>query len=426
MKKIKSAACVLFFLTAAFVQSQTEGDKIVAVIGNEIITESDFQFQIEQYARQNQLQEISPYLVQQIFQSMLTNKIILAKAEQDSILVTDDEVNKELDARIKNLLTQAGSQERLEEVYGMALPKIKSIMKEELQKNIKVERIKRKKFQNGISVTDGEIREFYNSYRDSLPEVNDEFELSHIFVERKPTESEKLEARRIAQLILDSIKQGIDFSELAKRNSGDSMSAIEGGDLGYARKGTYVKEFEEVLFNLKPGEVSEITETQFGYHIIKLNEKNNDKVKSQHILIKYPRLDTSDQETINFLTDIKSRIERGEITFEDAAKKYSQEEATKKNAGFLGKVPADQFDSTIADRLRNLLPGQISEPLKVGNAQMYGYEIYKMGKIYPSHKLDIKNDYDRIKKIAETFKENREMEKWINEIRETIYIDIRM
>jgi peptidyl-prolyl cis-trans isomerase SurA len=110
---------ILFFKT---VSGQIEGDRVIAVIGNEIITESDFQYQVQLYARQNQISEINPMLVQQIFQSMLTNKVILAKAEQDSIIVTEDEVLKELDSRVKGLIAQVGSVERLEEVYGMNLP----------------------------------------------------------------------------------------------------------------------------------------------------------------------------------------------------------------------------------------------------------------------------------------------------------------
>jgi len=429
LKKIKISAVILLIFISAMVTAQTqapEGDKVIAVVGNDIITESEFQYQIESYASQNQIQEISPYLVQQIFQQMLTNKIILAKAEQDSISVTDEEVNKELEGRIKNLIDQVGSQERLEEIYSMSLPKIKARLKEDLQKNLKVEKLKRRKFQNGIKVSEREIRDFFNTYRDSLPDVSEEFELSQILMERKVSDAEKIEAKRIAQLILDSIKAGGDFSDLAKRNSTDSMSAIQGGDLGYARKGTFVKEFEETVFNLNPGEVSEVVETQFGYHIIKLNEKLGDKVKSQHILIKFPKFESSDFETINFLKDLKARIENGEITFEEASKQYSEDEASKLKGGNIGKIGMEQLDSMTVVSLKGLSAGQITEPLRLGSDISYGYVIYKLGKVYPEHKLTIEDDYERVKKFAVSFKENTEMEKWINEMRETIYVDVKM
>lgn len=426
MNNIKNILIVVFISVCSISSAQVEGDRIIAIVGNEIITESDFQYQVQLYARQNQLQEISPYLAQQIFQSMLTNKIILAKAEQDSIQVTEDEVTRELDGRIKNLIEQVGSQQRLEELYGMSLPKIRILLKDDLQKSLRVEKLRRQKFQSGLRINEKEVKEFYKTYKDSLPDVSEEFEIAHIVMQRKVSSSEKQAAGEVAQSILDSIKRGVDFSELAKRNSADSMSARVGGDLGYARKGTFVKEFEESVFSLKPGEVSEIVETEFGYHIIKLNEKQGDKVKSQHILIRFPRFESSDFETINFLKDIKSRIEKGEITFEDAAKQYSQDEDAKANGGNLGRIPAEELDSLTIENLKNISPGQITDPLRVGSDANYGYEVYKLIRIFPSHKLSLESDYERIKKFAESFKENKEMENWINEIRETIYVDIKM
>lgn len=405
---------------------QTEGDRVIAVVGNEIITESDFQYQVQLYARQNQLREINPYIAQQIFQSMITNKIILAKAEQDSVMVTDDEVNRELDNRVKGLIEQAGSEERLQEIYGMTLPKIKLLLRDDLRKSIKVERMKRQKFQSGMRASEKEIRDFYEQYKDSLPDVSEEFDLAHIFMQRKVSDAEKTEARIIAQMILDSVKSGSDFSGLAKRNSQDSLSAIQGGDLGYAKKGTFVKEFEEAVFSLKPGEVSDLVETQFGYHIIKLDDKQGDRVRSSHILIKYPKLESSDFETINFLKDLKGKIESGEMTFEAAAKEYSQDESSKNNGGKIGKIPTEQLDSATIFELKNLSSGQISEPMRIGTDEHYGYELYKLNGITPPHKLNLTEDYDKIKRFAESYKENLEMEKWIDEIRESVYVDIRM
>lgn len=426
MNILKKLFAVILIIIGSNVFGQEEGDRVMAIVGNNIITESDFQYQVQLYARQNQLTEISPYLAQQIFQSLLTSKIILAKAEQDSIIVTEDELNRELDSRIKNLIGQVGSQERLEEVYGMSLSKIRILLKEDLQKNLKIEKLKRIRFQGGIRASDKDVRDFFETYKDSLPEVSEEFELAHIILERKISDAEKNEAKRIAELILDSIKQGSDFSDLAMRNSGDSLSAIQGGDLGYSKKGTFVKEFEEAVFTLQPGEVSEVVETQFGYHIIKLTERQGDKVRVQHILIKFPRFESSDFETIKFLKDLKLKIENGEMTFDDAAKEYSEDEGTKLKGGYIGKIPEDQIDSNNVVILRGLSIGQISDPVRVGADQSYGYEIFKLINIFPPHKLNIDEDYDRIKSFTEAYKESKEMEKWINEIKESVYVDIKM
>lgn len=426
MNSTKLILTLLILLTATIAFSQKEGDRIVAIAGNNIITESDFQYQVQLYARQNQLAEISPYLAQQIFQSLLTNKIMLAKAEQDSIEVSEDEIVRELDNRIKTLVNQVGSVQRLEEVYGMSLIKIKTILRGDLTDNLKIEKLKRDKFQGGIRISDREIRDFFNTYKDSLPEASEEFEISHIFVERKVSAAERESARRIAEIIMDSVKQGVDFSELAKRNSSDSMSAIAGGDLGFAKKGTFVKEFEEAVYSLKVGEVSEIVETQFGFHIIKLTDKQGDNVKSQHILIKYPVLESSDFETINFLKDLKDSIINGRITFDSAAKFYSQDPNSKDKGGYVGRVPAEQVDSLTIETLRSLDSGQVSDPVRLGNDIKYGYEIYKLIAIYPPHRYNLKDDYERIKSFAQSYKENKEMEDWINEIRESVFVEIKM
>ena len=245
-------------------------------------------------------------------------------------------------------------------------------------------------------------------------------------MERKVSESERKEAERIALQILDSIKNGAEFSELARRNSEDSLSAIEGGDLGIASKGTFVKEFEDAVFSLDPGEVSGIVETQFGLHIIKLNEKLGDKVKAQHILIRFPKFESSDFETINFMNELREKIRNGEITFEDAAKEYSDDPQARKNGGYAGKVPSDQFDSTTVEILNDLSDGQMSEPIRVGSDTEYGYQIIKLISKIPPHKLSLKDDYEKIKRYAENFKENKEMESWIDELRESIYVDIKM
>ncbi|MBS1516669.1 MAG: peptidylprolyl isomerase [Bacteroidetes bacterium] len=426
MRILKITAIPVFLFLATILYSQQEGDRILAIVGNDIITESDFQYQIQLYARQNQLTEISPYVVQQIFQSILTNKIILAKAEQDSIVISEDEINRELDNRIKTLISQVGSEEKLQEMYNMSLTKIKILLRDDLSKNMKAEKLKRQKFSGNIKVSDREIKDFFETYKDSLPQVNEEFEIATILLERKVSEAEKKEAKRIAEQILDSIKNGADFSELARRNSQDSLSAIEGGDLGYAKKGTFVKEFEDAVFSLSPGEVSGVVETEFGYHIIKLNEKQGDKVKSQHILIRFPKFESSDFETINFLDELRTRIISGEITFEDAAKQYSQDPQAKKTGGYAGKVSAELLDSSTVEKLRLLSAGQITNPIRVGSDTQYGYEIIKLIDIIPPHKLTLKDDYERVKAYAANFKENKEMEKWINELRESIYVDVKM
>lgn len=417
----------LFIVTISLnAYGQKEGDRIIAIVGNDIILESDLQYQVQLYMRQNQLSQLNPAIIYKIFQQMVNEKIIIAKAIQDSIVVRPEEIDRELDYRLKSLLEQFGSEERIEEIYGMSLGKIKILLREDLREKLLSERIKRKRFPNGIKVTDKEVREFYQQYKDSLPPSSNEYEIAHIFIKRNVTEDEKKIAYEKAILILDSIKNGYDFAELAKRNSDDIQSAKNGGDLGYARRGVFVKEFEEVLFTLNnPGDLSDIIETEFGYHIIKLTDKRGDQRRSSHILITFPKLESNDLQTISLLKDIKSKIISGDLKFEEAAEKYSQETTTKNKGGYLGFVPAERLDSNVISELDKLSPGEITDPIRIGDEKNYGYEIVKLISMAPSHKLTLDGDYERIKRYAEFFKEQEEIEKWIEELKNTIYVEIK-
>ena len=416
-----------FFILAAsgIILAQNEGDRILAIVGNEVILESDLQYQIQLYARQNQLTSINPVIVQQIFQQLLTEKIILAKAEQDSIIVRDEEVNKELDYRIKSIVEQVGTEDRIQEIYGMPLVKIKLMLKDDLIKKLKSDKLRRKKFGTPVKVSDKEVRDFYAMYKDSIPDAKEEFELAHIFNSRNLTLAEKQMAKDKALLILDSIKAGVDFSELAKRNSDDKGSAVNGGDLGFARKGVFVKEFEEALFTLNIGDVSNIVETEFGYHIIKLLEKKGEQYRGQHILISFQKLEASDFECIGFLNAVRDSITKGKYTFEEAAKKFSQDPETAPKGGYLGFISVDKLDSAYIDVLKDLNIGEISKPVKSGMDKNYGYEIILLKSKTQPHKVTLETDFDRIRKFAQVYKENKAFDSWVEELKKNIYVDVK-
>ena len=390
--KIFTVVFLSFIYSLSF--AQKEGDRIIAVVGNDIILESDLQYQVQLYARQNQISQINPAIAQQIFQQMLVEKILYAKAEQDSISVKDEEVGKELDYRVKSLIDQFGSEQKVEQIYNMSLGKIRLTLKEDLVKKMMVDKLKRKKFPMGFKASDSDVRKFYEAYKDSIPQSPDEYELAHIYLSRKVSDAEKIIAKEKALKILDSLKTGSDFSALAKRNSDDSLSAINGGDLGFAKRGSFVKPFEDAVFTMKVDEISEVVETEFGYHIIKINEIKKDEVRSQHILVAYPKLESSDIETINFLKDLREKLESKQITFEDAAKQYSQDQETKDKKGYLGFVAVDRIDSLELEYINKLNAGELTNPVRVGSDKNYGYELIKLISKSPSHTLTIEIDYD--------------------------------
>lgn len=426
MSKIKIITAFFFLLITTGIYSQVEGDKIIAIIGNDVILQSDLNFSLYSYMQQSGIQDVTNDVVQQVFQNLVSEKLMLAKADQDSIFISADEVNKQVDGRIRDMVSQFGSEKNVEEAYGLTIPKIKALLKEQTERNMKLNRIKQKKFGYGIMVTKPEVLKFFNEYKDSLPKVPETYELSQIVRIPKITEDAKYIAREKAEKILDSVKMGIDFSEIAKRNSDDSLSAIQGGFLGKAKKGSFVKEFEDAAFLLKPGEVSGIVETEFGYHIIKLNDKTGDFITSQHILVKFPRLEAADFTEINFLKELKNDITSGKLTFKEAALLHSQEPKSAADSGYIGKISVNNLEPLEAAALSGLNTGDISDPIKVGDDRFYGYYIYKVLNKIAEHIATIEGDYSLIEQYAQKFKEQKLLGEWLEELKKTIYVEIKL
>ncbi|RPI15847.1 MAG: parvulin peptidyl-prolyl isomerase [Ignavibacteriae bacterium] len=424
MKKI---FLILFFLLSAnVVFAQQEGDRIIAIVGNEVILESDLNYQLALFARQNNLTQFNEQIIQSVFQNMVAEKLMLAKADQDSIIVTEEEVQKQLEYRIKSLADQFGSEKNLEEQYGITIAKIKTMLKEDIRKKMKVDKLKQEKFGSGYNVTRTEVMDFYKNFIDSLPAVPQTFELYQIVKFPKTSDEEKAIARSRAKEILDSIKAGSDFSEMAKKYSHDSASAVAGGDLGRMKKGILVKEFEDAAYLLKSGEVSDLVETQFGYHIIKAYERVGDNIKVQHILIRFPHLEKTDFELINFLKDLKTKVQSGQGSFKEFALLHSDDVSSARDSGYIGRIPATNLDSSEVQILSAMNKGDISDPVRIGDNQDYSYTMFMLVDKYPAHKMTIETDYSLIENYAQNYKEQKELNEWLAELRKTIHVEIKI
>ncbi|NOS84591.1 MAG: parvulin peptidyl-prolyl isomerase [Ignavibacteria bacterium] len=426
MNKIKIILAAFSLLVCVNIYSQGEGDKIIAIVGNDVVLQSDLNFQLYTYMQQNNIQEINNDLVQQVFQNLVSEKLMLAKAEQDSIFISTDEVSKQVEGRIREMVAQFGSEKNVEEAYGLTIPKIKNLLREQTERNMMLTRVKQAKFGYGINVTKPEVIKFYNDYQDSLPMVPETYDLSQIIRIPKITEDAKFMARDKAEKILDSVKAGGNFEELAKRNSDDSLSALQGGALGKSKKGSFVKEFEDAAFLLKPGEVSGIVESEFGYHIIKLIDKSGDFITCQHILVKFPRLEAADFTEINFLKDLKDKINSGQITFNKAAVEYSQDPKSAADSGHIGKLSVTNLDQLEIAALTPLSIGGLSDPVKVGDERYYGYYMYRVNDKFPEHKATLESDYVLIEQYAQRFKEQKLLGEWLEELKKTIYLEIKL
>ena len=410
----------LIMLLVSTALAQKSLDRIIAVVDREVITESDLNFTVQQLAVQNRLDPTSKELRERVLDGMINDKLVLAQAIEDSVVVTDDEVTERLEQQISRMTYQVGGQEKLEEIYGMTVNRMKRDFqfRELIRKQMLVQKIQQQR-QSQLTVSRREVEEFYAMYKDSIPNVPKEFELSHIYIEPKP-DSTVLQAIFIkAQAIVDSIKAGGDFADYAKRYSSDGTASL-GGDLGFARRGSFVKEFEEVAFTLNVNEISKPVKTQFGYHIIQLMERRGDAVRVRHILFPIQMSQTNDDSTIAKLRVLRDSVMHGG-SFGVLARKNSEDNDTKDVGGDLGRIAMDQLDPAYADFVKEAKAGDISEPRKLNVQNKYGYHIILVRSVTQEHSINLNDDYKRLEQLALQFKLSATYEKWVEGLRKTIY-----
>ncbi len=417
---------ILVILVCLKLQAQEVLDKVVAVVDNEIIMQSELDFQTNIMIAQQRVDPNKKNIKMQILNSLIEEKLLYAQAKLDSITVTDEEVNRQVEYRIELFIQNYGSKEKVEQMYGMSIEKIKREMRDDVKKYLMAETLKQKKF-GLIEATRKEVEDFYTEYKDSLGLIPEKYKIAHIFINPKASEKVKLKAKEFALTLIDSIKSGKDFAELAKKYSEDPGSAVLGGDLGFTKRGKLVPEFEAAAFALEDGQVSNPVETVFGFHIIQLLEKRGESIHARHILIKVKNDEDADLRAIELLNDIKDSIRVGKNTFEYYAKKYSDDKETAKLGGLLGTYELGQLDKTLLDAVGKLKSGEISFPkrIEIGQA-IYGYHIVNLISKNPEHKANIDNDYAEIKQAAEMHKQQKLYTEWMKELKQNIFWEIRL
>lgn len=434
-RRIAAAATAALAAAAALVtpapaDAQKQGDvldRIVAVVGKEAIFLSDLKAQTDFYAFSNRVDPESPGLRQQVLDAMINEKLVLTQALRDTnIRVTEDQVTQQLDDLIAQRIAnpQIGSQERLEELYGMPVTRMKREFRDEMRKQIMAQQLQQIRF-DAVTVSRREVDEFYAAYRDSLPEVPEELELYHVF--RRPRVSTAMREGILAKArgVLDSIRAGGDFASFAARYSEDKATAGSGGDLGFWKRGEFVPDFEEIVFSLRDGQLSDIVETSRGFHIIQLLERRGDKVNARHILFRAEVDTSSASEAAAFLRSLKDSAAAG-VPFTDLARRHSDDRESGPLGGYLGRLTADQFDPGLVKVAETLQPGAISDPVELASGNVRGFHLVWLKERVPAHRMDTARDWKRLEEMALGFKRNGEYQKWLLELREKIYWETRL
>ena len=251
---------LLFLLLTVSLFPQEVVDKIVAVVDNEIILQSEVDFQTNLLAAQRKLDPTDPELKRKVLNSMIEDKLVYAQADIDSIKISESEISQRIDYQINVFTQQYGSLEKVEQVYGMSISKIKRELRDDVEKNLMVQKLQQKKF-GDVNATRREVEDFYTQFKDSLGIIPEKVSIAHIYRSPEATKETINKYIKFAEDIKDSILKGADFGIMAKKYSEDPGSAVKGGDLGFVKKGVFYSQFESAAFALKVGEISPIIET---------------------------------------------------------------------------------------------------------------------------------------------------------------------
>jgi peptidyl-prolyl cis-trans isomerase SurA len=415
-----------FFALLLTINAQEVLDKVVAIVGDEIILKSELDYQTTYRAAQRNLDPKDETLRRQILNEEIEKKLLYAQAELDSIEISDEEIESQLDYQLNFFKQQYGSQERLESAYGMSIERIRRELRDETRKNLMAQTVQNQKF-GMVDVSRKEVDDFFEIYQDSLGLIPEKFEIAHIFINPKANDRVTKKAKDFAQSLLDSIRAGADFAKLAKQYSNDPGSAKLGGDLGFVKRGVFFPEFESAAFALAEGQISEVIKSPVGFHIIQLLERRGESINTRHILIKIKNDDDADLESITILSDLRDSILSSQNTFAYYARNYSDDKETSKFGGKLGNFEVGQLDKSLLDQVYKLKEGEISFPkrLNLDNGE-YGFHIIKLVKRTPEHLANIDKDYEDIKRLVIFDKRQKLYLKWMSELKSKIFWEIRL
>ncbi|MGD9993891.1 MAG: peptidylprolyl isomerase [Salinivirgaceae bacterium] len=418
------------FINPASAQEKKIIDQVVAIVGKQVILQSDIENQALQLRAQGYY--TSGDITCEVFEEMLYAKLLVNQAILDSVEVSDAEVKSEMERRLNYFINQIGSEEKLEEYYKKTIPEIKEEFSDVIREQLLSQRMQQQVTAD-LKVTPQEVKAFYKSIpADSLPIINTEFEMEQIIVNPKVQEVEILRIKDRLREFKERITNGESFATLAVLYSEDPGSAARGGELGFVSRGDLVPEFSAVAFNLKVGEISKIVKTDYGYHIIQLVEKKGERINCRHILMK-PKISIDEKTKAKARLDsVRTAILNKELTFKEACWKFSEDDNTRLNGGVMvnpatgnSRWEAGHLTPKIAFAIKDMQVGDISKPFE--DEDENGQTVYKMvllkSKSEP-HPANLKDDYQRIQDMALNKKSGEFMEEWVKKKSKETYLKI--
>jgi peptidyl-prolyl cis-trans isomerase SurA len=410
---------LITFVTLAL--SQETLDKIIAVVGDRIITQQDVENNLKELQLQNQSFDTEaqrPF----VMKFLVEDNLLYIKSQLDSVEIDEAFLEERANYQWRQYVQQAGGEAELESIFNTPAHKLKRKMKNKLRERLAIDML-RNQYTGSIRVSRYEIEQFYKSQKDSLSSRPEQVEISRILVYAKPNAEADKNAYEKALDAIVRLNKGENFKELAKELS-EGPTGSNGGYLGEIDKTGLVKEYVDGAVSLNIGEYSKIpVKSEFGYHVIKLHKKNDQVIETSHILFQVQATQKDMVALKNNLDNVRTQILDGDLTFEEAVKKYSEDPATKEAKGYLGTFPIDQLPSAdVKNKLIFLDEGDITAAFPVYDNRKQAFHIIKLISREDEQNYTIEKNYNEIEQFALRQKKEKEFRKMLIELRKEIPI----
>ncbi|WP_138429652.1 peptidylprolyl isomerase [Fodinibius saliphilus] len=419
-------------------------DQIVALVNDHIILKSEVDQQVQQYMMQMQQQQgkqvsFGEDIWYTVLQNTIDRYVMLDQAAIDSISVPTEQVDQQINRRIQQSVERIGSEEALEQQLGKSIVQLRADLRENYREQMTIQRFQQQK-RSEVSITRPEVKEYFERIpQDSLPNIPEQVAVSQIVAVPPTLANAKSEARNLAEQLRDSVlNHGKTIEELAKNHS-DGPNAENGGKVPMMAINDLVAEYSAAATSLEQGDISQVVETSFGFHVIRLNKREGDKIDTNHILIKIDNESYDDQAAIDKLKQLKDSVQTNEdITFSEMARKHSDDPNTGPQGGRIlhpqtgeRHIPLQDLEPALY-RIVLLLDeeGDISKPKKfqMGNENnsKRAYRIVHLDDKIEEHTANLKQDYSRIKSAALQQKQQREFSKLLDKLRKEMYVEYKI
>ena len=432
MKHLKIFTFLLLTFTFSLNAQNNVIDEVIWIIGDDAILKSEVEEQRIRMQYEGTKIEGDPNCV--IPEEIAIQKLLLHQAKIDSIVASPSTVNQQVEFRLNHFISQIGSREKMEEYFGKNITALREELTELIEQQMIAQQV-RQKIIGDTRVTPSEVRSFFAKLpQDEIPIIPAKVEVQIITMEPTVSVQETERVKAMLRGFKERVEAGeIDFSTLAILYSEDTETARRGGELGFVGRGMLVPEFANAAFNLNdPKRVSQVIETEYGFHLIQLIEKRGDRINVRHILIKPKVMLSEKTEALEKLDTIARNIRSGKMSFEEAVVQYSADKNTKMNAGIMAnpttgdsRFQFQELPQDIAKVVSNMEIGDVSKPFILNDGGKEVIAIVKVRGKWATHVANLDDDFQDIRNALLEERGQQEFDRWIARKQKETYIYIK-